>query len=171
MGLPIGSYCWQNRLQTTERIATMDRLRLMIAGLAFLGLPHATSVRGDEAKSRVFFEKSSSEVVECKMSLDLVSDYTVDWRTADVTLMKELFLDPLANATRNPDSAGYEILGALTITRKDGSKEFYYVFAPWGHVKRGDTYLVADLSELNTALKEGFQDSFQVMRQLQKVDK
>ncbi len=139
----------------------MDDARMMILGLILIGLARPTPVRGREPEGRVFFEKKNSEVVECRVSLDLSFDDTVHWRTTDVKSMKELFLDPLANAKPDPEPAEYEVLGSVTITRKDGSQAFFWVFDPWGRVKRENAYLIADLRELHRALKGALKDALQ----------
>jgi hypothetical protein len=137
----------------------MEGARLMIFGLALVSLACAMSVRGDEPEGRVFFEKKNSEAVDCRVSLHLGYKHTVEWQTRDSKVMKELILDPLANARPDLKPARYEIRGSITITRKDGSEEVFILFDPWGHVKRGNVYLIADLRRLPAALKEALKDA------------
>ncbi len=83
----------------------MEAIRLMIFGLSLVSLTCAISVRGDEPEGRVFFEKKDSEVVDCRVSLHLDYKQSMEWRTRDNKVMKELILDPLANAKPDPRPA------------------------------------------------------------------
>jgi len=141
----------------------MAAARLKSCVLVLTSLTCAISVRGDESEGRVFFEKKNSEVVECRVSLEVNYKQTLVWRTRDNKVMKELILDPLANAKPDPQPARYEIWGSITITRKDGSEEVFILFHPWGRVKRGDAYLIADLDQLRAAFKEKLKAGLRVL--------
>jgi hypothetical protein len=112
-----------------------------------------------EPDDRVFFEKKTSEVAVCRVSLGMEESNVVEWRTRNAKLMKELILDPLAKAKADPRREKYQVLGRVVIERKDGSKEFFHLFYPWGYVARGDAYQIADFSQLRAALKEHLKDA------------
>jgi hypothetical protein len=132
----------------------MDEARLLVFGFAFVCFVCAIDVRGHEPEAQVFFEKKDSAVAKCCITLYRGFHQALDWRTKDVKLMKDLFLNSLENAKPDPKPAAYEILGLVTVTRKDGSEEVFIVFLPWGHLKRENAYLIADLGRLRSALKE-----------------
>jgi hypothetical protein len=137
-----------------QRSNRMYNCRLLLFGLIAVFFSSICFLNGDEAKKAAFFEKQDSEVEECRISLYLGSTQAIDWRTKDVKLMKELFLDPLANARENPKPAAYEMRGSIAIRRTDGSEENFTVFYGWGKIKRDDKYLIADLQGLRRVLKE-----------------
>ncbi len=132
----------------------MPSTRILLIALALAGIGTVMSSRGDEPDKKVFFEKKSSEVVQCRVTLFLDPSFnSVEWRTRNVRLIKEAILDPLLSAKPDPRPARYVVQGSLTITRSDGSKETFTLFLPWGRIKRGDKYLIADLSKLPILLK------------------
>ena len=99
-----------------------------------------------------------SDVVECRVSIEVASNHTIVWRTTDRRMMEELVLIPLERARENPKPAAYEVIGSLTVQLKNGSDVVYFLFSPWGQVKRGDTYFVADLCELLHVVKASLED-------------
>ena len=112
----------------------------------------------NEARDEVFTKIETSEVVECRVSIEVASNHTIVWRTTDRRMMEELVLIPLERARENPKPAGYEIFGSLTLELKNGSDIFFFLFSPWGHVKRGNTYFIADLCELLHVVKASLED-------------
>ena len=156
----------------------MDYARLIVLAFACSAVVCEHEVRGDvpkedEPETDVFFGKNDSPVKECRVSLELGGpDSTVDWRIRDVKRLKELFLNPLANATRDPMPAAYVIMGTITVTRKDGSTEHFYVFSPQGYIKRArdEAYLIADLDLLFAAFTQALKDGIKTAEWLESSD-
>ena len=46
----------------------------------------------------------------------------------------------------------YAILGSLTVETGNETMDQVFLFLPFGHAKRGDTYLIADFSKLGEHL-------------------
>lgn len=152
--------------------------RFVVLAFACCAVLYAQEVRGnaaqdDESEQEVFYGTTDSAVEECRVSLELGGPQsTVDWRSRDTKRMKELFLDPLAKAKRDPMPAAYVIIGSITMTREDGSKEHFYLFTPLGHIKRArdEAYLIADLAPLYTAFKKALKDGIEEVELLERIE-
>jgi hypothetical protein len=75
-------------------------------------------------------------------------------RIRDKQRIKELIEEPLQNARRDPSPARYVALGTITVRMDDGSENTTLLFLPWGQIKRGNDYLVADLDKLHKYFDE-----------------
>lgn len=75
-------------------------------------------------------------------------------RIRDKEAIREMVETPLGNAKRDPQPARYVVLGTLTTIMDDGSEDRVTLFLPWGRVKRGNEYLIADLDKLHKLFDE-----------------
>ena len=145
-----------------HRSQHVDESRVMhcrhLAILVVLGIGCNTRV-SNEARDEVFTKIETSEVIECRVSIEVASHHTVEWRTRNRRMIEELVVIPLERARQDPQPAGYEAFGSLTLELKNGSNVFFFLFNPWGHVKRGNTYFIADLRELHHVVKASLDDS------------
>jgi hypothetical protein len=95
------------------------------------------------------------EFVECRVSLMVGSHKQwVEWRITDPERIKNLVQEPLSKATKDPDPAKYVVKGRITLKTKDGTEEVVGLFSPWGRIKAGGQYLIADTSKLQKAFKK-----------------
>jgi hypothetical protein len=95
------------------------------------------------------------EFVECRVSIMVGSPKQwIEWRITDRERIKELVQEPLNKATKDPDPAKYVVKGHIKLKTKDGTEEVVGLFRPWGRVKAGGQYLIADTSKLQKAFKK-----------------
>lgn len=107
---------------------------------------------------------NSGRVTECRVSFHTVdgqafADVCVD----DESLIDQMVLRPMRNATRDPNPAAYAVVGTLSIISTDGSRETLVLFSPWGHYGRGNDYFVADFSDLQIACEGALRDAKRLM--------
>lgn len=79
---------------------------------------------------------------------------SVRFHIEDRALGRDLIGEPVLNARVDTHPLRYEIIGSISITRKDGRNESVVLFRPWGHFKQGDVYRIADFSKLQNRLKK-----------------
>ena len=75
-------------------------------------------------------------------------------RIRDKETIRELVDLPILNAVRDPNPARYIAFGYITTMMDDGSEDTTLLFLPWGRIKRGDEYLIADLEKLRKRFNE-----------------
>jgi hypothetical protein len=91
---------------------------------------------------------------QCKISFDNETRLSLEIGIPDPKLVHELVAEPLESAKRDPRPARYEVLGVLSIDDGHGSKEQIALFLPWGHIKRGEVYSVADFTKLRQHIQK-----------------
>lgn len=106
-----------------------------------------------EPMNRVPSEGSPSvkpnDVVECRVGLGHASqEYMMQLCIKNPASIKTLVLEPIQKAAPDPRPAKYVIIGGLEVIRRDGSKEGYSLFLPWGHFGHGNDYFITDFSGL-----------------------
>jgi hypothetical protein len=91
---------------------------------------------------------------QCRISFDTETQLSVELEIPDPKLVHELVTEPLEDAKRDPRPARYVVLGTLSIDDGHGSKERVALFLPWGHIRRGDVYSIADLTKLRQHIQK-----------------
>jgi hypothetical protein len=66
---------------------------------------------------------------------------------------------PIQNAIRDPHPARYEVFGSIRTVMDDGSEDWIVLFLPWGRIKRGDEYLIADLDQLHRIFSDRIKEA------------
>lgn len=104
------------------------------------------------------------KIAECRVSLQSryaeasIKNGIIELCAFDKDAMQELILTPIEKAMADPSPAAYRVAGNMEIVRRDGSRELYTLFHPWGHIARHDNdqfvYLITDLSGLRQAFKK-----------------
>jgi hypothetical protein len=93
---------------------------------------------------------------QCKISFDSETRLALEIGIPDPKLVHELVTDPLEDAKRDPRPSRYVVLGTLSIDDGHGSKERVALFLPWGHIRRGEVYSIADLTKLRQHIQKTF---------------
>ncbi len=75
------------------------------------------------------------------------------YRMDDQREIQEAILAPLSSAVTDPDPARYEITGTLRIYQ-NGEATTVVLFIPWGRIKVGKDYKIADLSKLRDVMRD-----------------
>jgi hypothetical protein len=91
---------------------------------------------------------------QCKISFNNETQLSLEIGIPDPKLVRELVVEPLENAKRDPRPARYEVVGNLSVENGNGSNEHIALFLPWGHIKRGDVYSIADLTKLRQHIQK-----------------
>src|SRR5262249_50645485 len=93
-------------------------------------------------------------VVACRVAVEISDGREfVALELTDPGLIRKLVLDPLAKARDDARPAKYKILGYLGMVGKDGSRERFVLFQPWGRLKYQGKYRIADFTELRREFK------------------
>ena len=85
---------------------------------------------------------------EIRITFDTTRAVDVEVIVRDPRKLRRLVLEPLAMATEDPKPLRYEHAGTMMLPAEDGSVEAVHLFHPWGRCKRGEKYLIVDLSLL-----------------------
>lgn len=136
----------------------MHAFRVSLIGLAAtLGLAAsaASEPLQTSASERSKSPPNRAEVVECRVSLRQPGlGVEPVFLIVDPKLIEKLVLDPIKRAVHDPEPAEYIVMGSVTLISKDGSRDYYTLFAGWKYFSRGDEHLITDFSELKKGMKQ-----------------
>src|SRR5438128_1780588 len=113
----------------------MTRRRFMsMCGLGFLAgtikIVHAFAARPMRATT---IEQPDQQVVECRIAIVCDKGMDLELHLTDDALIRELVEQPLKAAKVDPKPALYQLMGSLTLHKKNGTKSDYVLFYPWGY--------------------------------------
>jgi len=129
----------------------MRKTRTVTLGLLLVGLGFLLA-QGDRQSGGM---DESERRVDCEVTLELDGwdDVYVAWHTTDPALIEELVQTPLDEAVVERHPADYETYGHIRLT--DGETvRFIQAWNPWGHIKEGHTYRIADLRKLLARIEQ-----------------
>lgn len=84
----------------------------------------------------------------CRIVFLTDDDDRLEYVLSNTSAVKDLVIDPINKAKVDANPARYEILGYVEFDVDGKSPESILLFLPFGRAKRGDDYIIADLSEL-----------------------
>jgi hypothetical protein len=148
------------RIEETRNMACRPRLAremiIVLAAWVTLGCyKESTSIMVPIAGS-----VHTRNAVECRLRLGPANPgVSAELHIDDPGLIRDLVLEPIGQAERDPRPAKYVYLGNLIVKNEDGSETYYVLFDPWGHFGTADEYFVTDLSKLHVAFMNALDGS------------
>jgi hypothetical protein len=129
------------------------RLVASTAVVMFLSLHSLGCQRGSS-------KMSTTDFMECRVSFlrnegEAFAEISLD----NKSLIQDLVLQPMREATRDLHPAAYAALGNLTITTPDGRREVFHLYAPWGHYSDDHGYWMADFRGLQAACEDALREA------------
>ena len=104
-------------------------------------------------------QKRSGSPKEAFVLIDSLHEPAAGILIQDRETIRELIEKPIQGAQRDPAPARYEVLGSIRTVMDDGSEDWVTLFFPWGRIKRGDGYWVADLDKLHRTLDDRIKEA------------
>jgi hypothetical protein len=110
-------------------------------------------------------ELPNNAIVECSLSLGSGSlGKHVELRITDQKLLRDLIDEPLRKARVDPDPARYVPVCSVRLVFKDGSRDGFVMFEPWGHYKRKNNYMIAQFDKLKMEFKRSLDQASAELR-------
>jgi hypothetical protein len=100
---------------------------------------------------------SAPRGLRCRVVNKVYQD-VIAFTLTDESVVQELVVEPLLSAKPDENPARYVVLGYLTVEMDGKESDQVILFMPFGRVKRGDTYLIADFRKLDRYLSSHCED-------------
>ena len=97
-------------------------------------------------------EASPTPTQVCRITFTIDQDHKLTYVLSDEAEIRDWVVEQLQSANVDRTPARYVILGSLTVETGNETMDQVFRFLPFGHAKRGDTYLIADFSKLGEHL-------------------